>query len=73
MSKTSDGQNRLNRAKDRLDTSVAEIGQAEIDRENIEKENINENVIEGNNGPEGARGDEPKGLYTPALLETTRR
>ena len=38
LNKTSDGQDRRNRAKDRLDTRVAEIGQAEIDRENIEKD-----------------------------------
>ena len=33
LSKTSDGQERLGRAKDRLDVRVAEIGQAEIDKE----------------------------------------
>ena len=31
--KTSEGQDRLDRAKDRLDTKVAEIGQAELDRQ----------------------------------------
>ena len=34
LSKTPDGQSRLNRAKDRLDIRVAEIRRAEIDREN---------------------------------------
>ena len=38
MSKTSEGQKRLERAKDRLDTRVAEIGQAELDKENDEPE-----------------------------------
>ena len=33
LSKTSDGQDRLERAKDRLDTRVAEIGQGELDKE----------------------------------------
>ena len=33
LEQTSEGQNRLNRAKDRLDTKVAEIGQAEIDKQ----------------------------------------
>ena len=37
LEKTPEGQNRLNRAKDRLDTRVAEIGQAEIDRANEER------------------------------------
>ena len=32
LSKTSEGQERLGRAKDRLDVRVAEIGQAEIDK-----------------------------------------
>ena len=30
---TSEGQDRLDRAKDRLDTKVAEIGQAELDKQ----------------------------------------
>ena len=38
LSKTSEGQERLDRAKDRLDTKVAEIGQAEMDKENVEPE-----------------------------------
>ena len=33
LTKTAEGQVRLERAKDRLDTKVAEIGQAEIDRQ----------------------------------------
>ena len=37
LSKTFEGQGRLGRAKDRLDTRVAEIGQAEIDRANDEQ------------------------------------
>ena len=64
LNTTSDGQDRLNRAKDRLDTRVAEIGQAKIDRENIERENnpkpqqenISENINEGSNDLEGGRG-----------------
>ena len=53
LSKTSEGQERLGRAKDRLDIRVAEIGQAEIDKESGEPvnfqephhEDINENTI----------------------------
>ena len=64
LSKTSEGQERLGRAKDRLDTRVAEIGQAEINREEIEHEsnqapqqdNINENGTENGNDLEGAGG-----------------
>ena len=33
LSKTFDGQDRLERANDRLDTWMAEIGQAELDKE----------------------------------------
>ena len=36
LGKTSEGQDRLGRAKDRLDTRVAEIGQAELDKEHDE-------------------------------------
>ena len=35
--KTSEGQDRLERAKDRLDTKVAEIGQAELDKQENEQ------------------------------------
>ena len=38
LSKTSKGQEKLDRAKDRLDTKVAELGQAEMDKENVEPE-----------------------------------
>ena len=63
LGKTSEGQERLGRAKDRLDIRVAEIGQAEIDKESGEQgnnqepqqEDINENSID----PEGAGGVEP--------------
>ena len=36
LSKTFDGQDRLERTKDRLETKVAEIGQAELDKEHGE-------------------------------------
>ena len=69
LSKTSDGQERLGRAKDRLDTRVAEMGQAEIDKESGEpaniqepqQEDINENTIV----PEEARGVEPMAQGKP--------
>ena len=73
MNKTSDGQDRLNRAKDKLDTRAAEIGQALVDNENetdqeLPQENINEDINESNNKPEGAGGVEPmdQGAPNPA-------
>ena len=61
---TSDGQEQLGRAKGRLDTRTAEIGQAIIDNENAEDDNaqevpqnvIEENMDENNGSPEGAGG-----------------
>ena len=66
LSKTSKGQGRLGRAKDRLDIKLAEIGQADHDHENNEQEgnqapqqeNINEIKAENSNDPEGAGGVE---------------
>ena len=37
LGKASEGQDRLERAKDRLDTKVAEIGQAELDKQEDEQ------------------------------------
>ena len=63
-----EGQNRLDRAKDRLDTNVAEIGQAELDKQaKIDKEHVPDQNVEneddvaelfGNfdDGPEVQRG-----------------
>ena len=50
LSKTSDGQDRLESAKDRLDTRVAEIGQAELDTDNDEPktDQAQEDNVEGN-------------------------
>ena len=63
LGKTSDGQERLGRAKDRLDTRVAEIGQPEIDKEANEQENNQapqqEDTNENSNDLEGAGGVEP--------------
>ena len=49
LKKTSEGQNRLDRAKDRLDTKVAEIGQAEIERANNEQniDKAQDDIVEG--------------------------
>ena len=71
LSKTSDFQGRLGRAKDRLHIRVAEIGQAEIDKESGEPVNIQEPQQEDTNentiGPEVAGGVEPmfQGSPTP--------
>ena len=46
LEKTPEGQVRVNRAKDRLDTKVAEIGQAEIDKANEEQKIVEEPVPE---------------------------
>ena len=63
LSKTSDGQERLGRAKDRLDTRVAEIGQAEIDKEAVEQDKSQapqqEDTNENSKNLEGAGGVEP--------------
>jgi hypothetical protein len=43
LTKTSDGQDRLDRAKDRLDTKAAEIGQAELDKQaKVDEEHLPE-------------------------------
>ena len=42
LANTSDGQERLGRAKERLDTRTAEIGQAIFDNENAEGKNTQE-------------------------------
>ncbi len=49
LEKTPEGQGRLNRAKDRLDTKVAEIGQAAIDRANDEQkiDKAQDDTVEG--------------------------
>ena len=49
LSQTSDGQDRLERAKDHVDTRVAEIGQAELDKENGEPktDQAREDIVEG--------------------------
>ena len=70
LSKTSDGQERLGQAKDRLDTRVAEIGQAEIDKvmngqdnnQAPQQEVINENSNEGGRGSRthGPRVSDPQ-------------
>jgi len=65
LDKTSDGQERLGRAKERLDTRTAEIGQSIIDNENAGNDDvqeapqydIEENAEEGDNIPEGTGGD----------------
>ena len=61
LSKTSDGQDRLDRANDRLDTRVAEIGQAELDREENERKvdqaPVQEDNLEGS--VEEAEGTAP--------------
>ena len=63
LGKTSEGQERLGRAKDRLDIRVAEIGQAEIDKESGEQGNNQEpqqeDINENSNDPDGAGGVEP--------------
>jgi hypothetical protein len=47
LTKTSEGQNRLDRAKDRLDTKVAEIGQAELDKQaEVDEEHVPDQNIE---------------------------
>ena len=47
LTKTSEGQNRLDRAKDRLDTKVAEIGQAELDKQaEIDEEHVPDQNVE---------------------------
>ena len=61
---TSGGQERPDRAKERLATKAAEIGQAIVDNNNendenipeLPQENINEIVNESNNGLGGRRG-----------------
>ena len=52
LSKTSDGQDRLDRAKDRLDTRAAEIGQAKLDRE--ENQQKDDQVPQQEDNIEGA-------------------
>ena len=47
LTKTSEGQSRLDRAKDRLDTKVAEIGQAELDKQaEGDKEHVPDQNVE---------------------------
>ena len=69
LSKTSEGRERLGRAKDRLDTRVAEIGQAEIDKEANEQDSNQapqqEDTNENSNDPEGAGGVEPMAQGSP--------
>ena len=70
LTKTSHGQERLGRAKERLDTRAAEIGKAIINNENknipeMPHENIEESINESNNGPEGAGEDDPMAQGTP--------
>ena len=52
LGKTSEGQDILERAKDRLDTKVAEIGQAEhdkqLDEQNADQAQGQEDNAEGN-------------------------
>ena len=55
LSKTSEGQERLGRAKDGLDIRVAEIGQAEIDKET--KVDVEHEVDQGI-APEQKMGNE---------------
>ena len=47
LTKTSEGQDRLDRAKDRLDTKVAEIGQAELDKQaEVDEEHVPDQNVE---------------------------
>ena len=72
LSKTSEGQDRLGRAKDRLDTRVAEIGQAELDKKNDEQKtnqaqednvegDVNEQKKHSTDGPGQSRSQYSKG------------
>jgi hypothetical protein len=73
LDKTSEGQERLGRAKERLDTRAAEIGQSIIDNENAgdvdvqeaPQNDIEENAEEGDNIPEGTGGDEQMDQQAP--------
>ena len=73
MDKTSDGQERLGQANERLDTRTAEIGQSIIDNENAEnndvqeapQNDIEENAEEDDNIPEGTGGVEQTDQQAP--------
>ena len=52
LNKTSDGQDRLDSAKDRLDTRAVEIGQAELEKE--ENDQQGDPVPQQKQNPEGA-------------------
>ena len=73
LDKTSGGQERLGRAKERLDTRAAEIGQSIIDNESAGNDDvqeapqndIEENAEECDNIPEGTGGDEQMDQQAP--------
>ena len=69
LGKASEGHDSLDRARDRLDTRVAEIGQAKLDRQEDEQKVDQASVQEGNVEGYVEQAEETAPILFPALRE----